>query len=81
MDFDTAEASCERDLVLPGNLITVTDKAVSDWIISKSVQTWIGLQDKVGKMSSKFVNCRLARLLDGPNRPTFRGKYLELTLS
>lgn len=54
--FDGAEASCETDLVRRGNLITVTDKAVSDWVIAKTVNTWIGLQDKEREGEYKWVS-------------------------
>jgi len=43
---DEAADYCENDLPLRGNLITVDNAEINDWVVSKTERTWIGLNDK-----------------------------------
>jgi len=46
--WDDAKAKC-GNLIKPGYLITVNNEAVNNWVMGKSVKTWIGLNDKAAE--------------------------------
>jgi len=43
---DEAADYCENNLPLHGNLITVDNAEINDWVVSKAERMWIGLNDK-----------------------------------
>ena len=53
---DEAADYCENDLPLRGNLITVDNAEINDWVASKTERTWIGLNDKVSTNPQNNIN-------------------------